>query len=323
MRYAPVSLTVKSFAKLNLYLQVLNKRKDNFHSLSTLFVRVDLADTIILKKSKDGSIKIKSSSRQVPKDKTNLCYRAAALLKQEYNLNSGIEIGLKKCIPVGAGLGGGSSNAASVLLGLNKFWNLNLTKAELVKLGAKLGSDIPFFLHQAKFALGSQRGDKIKPLISLNKLKLWFILVYPNFKVSTPLIYQKFDAYSLAGKSFSRLTPHLEEIQDGRKLKIKQGAGLTRLPCNVKILTSQMLKKGRGFEAQCLFNSLEAVTSKLYPVVNQVKNTLSGMGLEKVMMSGSGPTVFAVCNSCAQAQRLRSKLRRQYRSWQVFAVSNV
>ena len=295
-------LVIKSFAKLNLYLQVLNKRKDNFHNLNTLFARIDLADTLIFRERKDNLIKIKCSSRQVPKDKTNLCYRAAAILKQELKLSSGIEIELKKCIPVGAGLGGGSSDAASVLLGLNRFWNLNLSKTRLVKLGAKLGSDVPFFIHQAKFALGSQRGDKIEPLASLNKLKLWFILVFPDFKVSTPLIYQKFDSFLSAGRRFSQLT---------------------RPPHNVKILTSQLLKKGKAVDAQYLFNGLEFITSSLYPVVKQVKNALSTIGLDKVMMSGSGPAVFAICDSCLQARNLSNKLHKQYKSWRVFVVSTV
>ncbi|MBU4418754.1 MAG: 4-(cytidine 5'-diphospho)-2-C-methyl-D-erythritol kinase, partial [Candidatus Omnitrophica bacterium] len=255
MKQSSSVLAIKSFAKLNLYLQVLNKRKDSFHNLSTLFARIDLADTLIFRKRPDGSIKIKCDNRQVPKDKTNLCYRAAALLKQELNLSLGIEIELKKYIPVGAGLGGGSTNAASVLLGLNRFWNLGLPKTRLVNLGAKLGSDVPFFMHQAKFALGSQRGDKIKPLISLQKLKLWFILIYPNLKVSTPLIYQKFDACLPAG-------------QAGRPVG-KAFSGLTRTRCNVKMLTSELLKKGKAFGAQYLINDLQIVTTSLYPVVNQ------------------------------------------------------
>jgi len=302
MKSSSASLAVKSFAKLNLYLQVLNKRKDNFHNLSTLFARIDLADTLIFRRRRDSLIKINCRSRQVPKDKTNLCYRAAALLKQKSKIDSGVQIELKKSIPVGAGLGGGSSNAAGVLLGLNKFWNLNLSKTKLVKLGAKLGSDVPFFIHQAKFALGSQRGDKIKPLASLSKLKLWFILVYPNFKVSTPLIYQKFDSYLPAGETFSRLT---------------------RPFANVKILTSQLLKRGKAIDHGCLSNDLEAITSKLYPAVNQVKKALSNMGLDKVMMSGSGPAVFAICDSYRQAQNLRNKLGKRHKSWRVFAVSTV
>ena len=295
-------LIIKSFAKINLYLQVLSKRKDNFHNLSTLFARIDLADTLIFRKRRDSFIRIKCAHPQVPQDETNLCYRAAALLKQELNLGLGIEIELKKCIPVGAGLGGGSSNAASVLLGLNKFWNLNLPETKLVKLGSKLGSDVPFFIYQKKFALGSQRGDKIEPLVSLDKLKLWFILVYPNLKVSTPLIYQKFDSSLPVGRAFSRLT---------------------RQKHNVKLLVSQLLKSGQRLAPEFLFNSLEAITSNLYPVVNQVKNALSNIGLDKVMMSGSGPAVFAICDSCRQAQSLRNKLYKQYKSWQVFVVSTV
>jgi 4-diphosphocytidyl-2C-methyl-D-erythritol kinase len=295
MRYLSASQVRKSFAKLNLYLRLVNKRKDNFHNLSTLFARIDLADTLIFRKRADNLIKIKCNHPDVPTDATNLCYRAAALLKQERRLDFGVEIELKKCIPVGAGLGGGSSNAASALLGLNRFWNLNLPKTKLVNLGSKLGSDVPFFMHQAKFALGSQRGDKVTPLASLNKLKLWFILVYPNFKVATPLIYQKFDDYS----------------------------GLTRPRGNVKILTSQLLKKGKAVDAGCFFNSLEAITSSLYPAVNQVKNALCNMGLDKVMMSGSGPAVFAICDSRLQAQSLKNRFCKQHKSWKVFVTSTV
>ncbi|MDD5130553.1 MAG: 4-(cytidine 5'-diphospho)-2-C-methyl-D-erythritol kinase [Candidatus Omnitrophica bacterium] len=323
MKYSAASLVIKSFAKLNLYLQVLSKRKDGFHNLNTLFARIDLADTLIFKRRKDGLIKFKCDSSQVPEDKTNLCYRAAALLKQEFNLDSGIEIALKKRIPVGAGLGGGSANAASVLLGLNKLWNLNLSKNKLMNLGAKLGSDVPFFVQQVKFALGSQRGDKIKSLSSLNKAKLWFILIYPNFKVSTPLIYQKFDAYLSAGRSFPQVAPHLAQIQDNKRLNIKQVAGLTRPRCDVKMLTSELFKKGTVSDVKYLFNSLEVVTSNLYPAVYQARNALSDMGLDRIMMSGSGPSVFAVCDSLAQAQSLRNKLKKQHKAWQIFVVSTV
>lgn len=295
MKQSSSVFTVKPFAKLNLYLQVLNKRKDNFHNLSTLFCRIDLADTIILRNRQDGLIKVKCDSRNVPGDRTNLGYRAAELLKQECKSYSGLQIEIKKRIPVGAGLGGGSSDAASVLLGLNKYWNLKLSKKKLASLGAKLGSDVPFFIYNTKFALGSGRGDKIKPLAALKKLKLWFILVYPKIKVSTPLIYRKFDGFS----------------------------GLTRPSCNVKLLTSELLKNGSQINPKYFFNSLEVVTTSLYPVVNQVKNALADLGLEKIMMSGSGPAVFALCDSGKQALDLKNKLAKKYRSWQIFAVSVV
>jgi len=290
MKQAFSALAVKSPAKLNLYLEVLNKRQDNFHNLNTLFCRIDLADTIIFKRRKDGLIKIKCDSRQVPGDRTNLAYRAAALLKQEFKLDFGIDIEIKKRIPVGAGLGGGSSNAASVLLGLNKYWNLKLSKKKLANLGANLGSDVPFFIYNTKFALGSGRGDKVKPLASLDKLKLWFILICPKIKVSTPLIYRKFDSFS----------------------------GLTRPRCNVKILTSELLKKGFQIEPKYFFNSLEIVTTGLYPIINQVKKALADIGLEKIMMSGSGAAVFALCDSQRQALDLKSKLIKKHKSWQIF-----
>ncbi|MEI6831568.1 MAG: 4-(cytidine 5'-diphospho)-2-C-methyl-D-erythritol kinase [Candidatus Omnitrophota bacterium] len=302
-------LVIKSFAKVNLYLQVLNKRKDNFHNLKTLFARINLADIIILKNAQGNAIKIKCNNRGVPQDKTNLCWRAAALLKQRLKLKNGLEIEIKKFIPIGAGLGGGSSNAASVLLGLNRYWNLGLSKTKLLGLATKLGSDVPFFIHDAKFALGSNKGDKIKAVASLKQLKLWFILVYPNIKVSTPLIYQKLDSClpacpvgRAAGKAFS---------------------GLTTPQADVKILISELSRKGFRAARECFFNSLEHVTSRLYPVVNQVKNAFYGMGLERVMMSGSGPAVFGICNSQKQAQELSGKLRRKYRSWQVFVTSTV
>lgn len=295
-------LAVKSFAKLNLYLQILNKRKDNFHNLSTLFCRIDLADTIILRNRKDGLIRIKCGSRHVPCGEKNLCRRAAELLKQEFGLSFGLEIDIKKHIPVGAGLGGGSANAASTLSGLNKYWKLKLSKRKLANLGAELGSDVPFFIYNTRFALGSGRGDRIKPLASLKKLRLWFILIYPEIKVSTPLVYKEFDSCLPAGRVFSELT---------------------KPRSNVKLLTSELLKKGKGISSGCLFNDLEAVTTSLYPVVNQVKNALCGMGLEKIMMSGSGPAVFAVCDCQKQAQGLKNKLVKKYKSWQVFVVSTV
>ncbi|MFA5092683.1 MAG: 4-(cytidine 5'-diphospho)-2-C-methyl-D-erythritol kinase [Candidatus Omnitrophota bacterium] len=319
----PSLLSVKSFAKVNLYLQILNKRQDKFHNLSTLFCRIDLADAITLRNRADNLIKIKCNHKFVPIDATNLCWRAVELLKEEKKINLGLDIELKKNIPVGAGLGGGSSNAAAVLWGLNKYWKLNLSLKRLATLGAKLGSDVAFFIYNTKFAIGSQRGDKIAPLPSLRKLKLWFVLIYPNLKVSTPLVYEKFDACLLADRHFSRLTPHLVQIQDGKKLEIKQGAGLTRKKCNVKMLTSELLEKGSRFERKYLINDLEIATTSLYPVINQVKKAFSDIGLEKIMMSGSGAAVFALCNNRKQAQDLGKKLSKAHKSWQVFATSAI
>jgi len=312
----PLPQAIKSFAKINLYLQILNKRRDNFHNLSTLFCRLDLADSIIFKNRLDNLIKIKCKNKDVPKDETNLCWRAAQLLRHEKKLNFGLDIEIKKNIPVGSGLGGGSSNAASVLLGLNKYWKLNLSLKRLATLGAKLGSDVAFFIYNTKFALGSQRGDKIKPLAFLNKRKLWFILIYPNIKISTPLVYQKFDSYLSA----SELT---RPFWQSKNRDFTKRAGLTRPGCNVKMLTSELLEKGSKLDRKYLRNDLEIATLSLYPVVNQVKKAFSDMGLDKIMMSGSGAAVFAFCNNRKQAQGLSSKLKKLYKAWQVFVVASI
>ncbi|MCX5710525.1 MAG: 4-(cytidine 5'-diphospho)-2-C-methyl-D-erythritol kinase [Candidatus Omnitrophica bacterium] len=204
-------MILKSYAKLNLFLQVFKRqRKDSYHNLITLFERIDLFDSITLKKRADSKIRVICSDRNVPSGKSNLCFRAASLLQDTCGVDKGVDIIIKKRIPVGAGLGGGSSNAAATLLGLNKLWGLDLSLSRLVSLSGKIGSDVPFFIYNVPFALGTSRGDKIYPLGNMKKVRLWHLLVVPNIHVSTPLIYRKFDQFS----------------------------GLTRPVYNVKILTS-------------------------------------------------------------------------------------
>jgi len=331
MKRSHPPLFLHSFAKINLYLEVLNKRRDNFHNLNTLFCRIGLADTIILKERKDSAIKIKCNSWQVPKDKSNLCYAAAELLRQAFKLSPGLEIEIKKRIPVGAGLGGGSSNAASVLLGLNKFWELDLPQAKLMKLASELGSDVAFFVSGAKFALGTGRGEKITSLPGLGKLKLWLVLVCPRIKVSTPLIYNQLDKYfSLYSEGDTEAGPlppatpvSTAGCRSGRTRWNQGEFSLTMPRHDVKILTSELSKKGSRLKPEYLFNSLEPVTTRIYPVVDQVKKALYGIGLEKVMMSGSGPAVFAASDSLKQARDASAILRKEHKSWQIFVTSSV
>jgi 4-diphosphocytidyl-2-C-methyl-D-erythritol kinase len=140
------ALKCNSYAKLNLYLEVLNKRKDGFHNIRTIFERISLCDKIFLKSRPDGKIRITSPSKEIPKDKTNLAFKSAKILKSALNIKEGVEIKIIKNIPVSAGLGGGSSNAAATLLGLNKLWGLNLSKKRLVSFAKEIGSDVPFFI---------------------------------------------------------------------------------------------------------------------------------------------------------------------------------
>ncbi|MFA4988533.1 MAG: 4-(cytidine 5'-diphospho)-2-C-methyl-D-erythritol kinase [Candidatus Omnitrophota bacterium] len=294
MRRSFPVLAVKSFAKVNLYLRILGRRKDNFHNLDTLFARIDLHDTIRIRHREDGLIKIYCANPDVPEDSANLCSRAAEALRKKCRIGSGLDIKIDKRIPVGAGLGGGSSNAASVLLALNKYWHLRLSRKELSRIGSRIGSDVPFFIYETRFALGGAKGDRITPLDYLKHTKLWFVLVYPGIKVSTPFVYKKFDSFLLkCGK---------------KSLPCGNISRLTRNKRDVKIL---------------LYNDLESITSSLYPLVKRVKGVFCSMGLEKAMMSGSGPTVFAICDGRAHAKDLSNKLRSKHKSWQVFLSSSV
>ncbi|MCX5709510.1 MAG: 4-(cytidine 5'-diphospho)-2-C-methyl-D-erythritol kinase [Candidatus Omnitrophica bacterium] len=290
-------MVLKAYAKLNLFLQVLKpKRKDNYHNLVTLFERIDLFDSITLKKRADKKIRIICSDSSVPSGEDNLCFRAARLLQDTCGVNIGVDIVIKKRIPVGAGLGGGSSDAATILLGLNKLWGLNLSLSRLVSLSGKIGSDVPFFLYDTPFALGTSRGDKITPLGNMKKVRLWHLLVVPKRHVSTPLIYRKFDRFS----------------------------GLTRPAYNVKILTSALKKKPVVLRRGLLFNNLEAVTRKEFPQVDRLKAKLQNLiGFNSVLMSGSGPAVFGILRSKKEAVLFNRKLGAQVKRARRFLVRTV
>ena len=279
-------LTLKSYAKVNLYLKVLNLRKDGFHNIRTIFERISLYDTITFKRLKPKTIKITCTHPAVPKDAANLCWRAAKLLQDYSGTDKGVEIKITKRIPVAAGLGGGSSNAATTLLGLNKLWKLGLSRKKLLRLAAKIGADVPFFLYNTPFALGEGIGDRIKPLPRHRVRRFWHLLAVPDISVSTPLVYKGWD-----------------------KLKKNKKAGLTKPAPDVKMLLSIPL-----------FNSLEAVTLNLYPVVARVKDKLKRLGLNSVLMSGSGPAVFGVLSSRKEAVSLSRKMAKELRCRGIFVV---
>ncbi len=285
-------LKLKSYAKINLYLQVLNKRKDNFHNIRTIFEKIGLHDQIILESRRDKSIRITSNAKNIPLGPRNLAFRSAKLLQDTFGVGKGVNIRIIKRIPVGAGLGGGSSNAAAVLSGLNKLWRLKLSQSKLSGLGRRIGSDVPFFLYDTSFAQGTSRGDKIKPLSNLKRVKFWHILVVPKIMVSTPIVYKKWDRLG--------------------NLK------LTKPKSNVKMLLLGLRKSNTSLIAKALINSLEEVTAKLYPEVRDIKDRLKSLGLKATMMSGSGPAVFSLISSRKEAVVLSRKVAGLNKSWQVF-----
>jgi len=294
-------VVLKSYAKLNLYLAVLNKRKDDYHNIKTLFERVDLHDSIQLTKRADGLIKIRCADPAVPPGTNNLCYKSARLLQEKFGITSGVEIKITKRIPVGAGLGGGSSNAACTLLGLNKLWKLGLSRDKLERLAQLIGADVPFFIFNAPFAFAFGRGDKIKPLPRLNNARLFHILAVPSVEVSTPLIYKRWD----------KLCAH----QSAKK------PWLTKPFANVNILTSVISKNKLFGRPELLYNGLEAVTAGLYPEVKRIRERLAGLGVLATLMSGSGPAVFGIVSARKEALSLAALLKKQGRSMRVFVTT--
>jgi 4-diphosphocytidyl-2-C-methyl-D-erythritol kinase len=270
------SITLKSPAKINLYLRVINKRKDGFHNIETIFERVNLFDAVKIKENSLNKIRISCNSPDVPKDSSNTCFKAAQLLKNTFKINRGADIFINKRIPVAAGLGGGSSDAASVLLGLNKLWQLRLTKKQLIKLAQKIGSDVAFFTCQESFALGRGRGERIFPLKGIDTL--WHIIVAPRIKLLTAKVYDRLNL---------RLT--------------KKGV-------NVNILIHALRKNSAFLLGRFLKNDLEQAAFKIQPGLLNIKNRLEILDTQGVLLSGSGSAFFCLVNSRKQAQAVKRKL---------------
>ena len=275
---------VLSYAKLNLYLEILDKRPDGYHNLETIFERVSLADEIVIKRAPGNSIRIETDSLDIPQGPGNLVYQAAELLKKDFGISAGLVIKIKKCIPVGAGLGGGSSNAASTLLGLNYFWNLGLSAEELKEYASRLGSDVAFFIYNYPLAIGRARGERIEPWSGFKK-KLWHVIAVPQLNVSTALIYRDLD---------------VSREQTGNK----KAFGSSRI--------KNLGTNGGSFlhVKDILFNRLEEVTFKRYPQVGRLKRDLEAQGIRGVLMSGSGSAVFGMVESRKGGLRIAKILQR-------------
>jgi 4-diphosphocytidyl-2-C-methyl-D-erythritol kinase len=313
------SLNLTSYAKLNLYLKILGRRADNYHSILTLFERVSLSDQIRLKLLPQREIRISLSGLSVPQGPDNLAYQAASLLQRRFQVARGVQIHIRKHIPLSSGLGGGSSNAAVVLSGLNQLWRLNLKVKQLVALGRQIGSDVPFFLHNTSFACATHRGDEIKVLRL--PVKLCHIIVVPRIKIASSLIYKKWDqGPNLDRKPLRGLTP---PFQQGGVGVGKERAGLTNHRLIIRILKSALLKKDILLLSRLLFNSLEEVSTAMYPAISKARLALSDLGLEAISMSGSGSAVFGLIFSRKEAYALARQLKEKSRDWDVFVVRTV
>lgn len=266
-------------AKLNLYLRVIGRRPDGYHDLETLFEQIDLADEIALTPQPKG-ITVSCDDPTLDCGPENLATKAALLLQQTSGIVQGVAIHITKRIPISSGLGGGSSDAATVLLGLNQLWGLQLTTQQLHAFASQLGSDVPFFIEQVAFAIGRGRGDACESL-GHNLPTLWHVLVAPKMRLSTQAVYDGFDA-SRAGRS--------------------RESGLTGPAPSLTMCLHALRNGSLGELAEGLLNDLQPEAIRRCPVLTDLHQQLRACGSLGTLTSGSGPSVFGLCRDRSHAQ---------------------
>ena len=266
--------TQKAYAKINLLLDVTGKRSDGYHEVSMIMQSVSLFDTISFS-LRNAGISLSSNRQDLPCDSSNLAFRAAELLRRECGVDKGIHIDLIKRIPMAAGLAGGSSDAAAVLRGLNELWRLSLSANDLEQLAARLGSDVPFCLWGGTVH-ATGRGEKLEPLADFAGVGV--VLAHPPLHVSTAWVYGNFQMGMATNQPDVRL--------------MRRAASQNDFPA----------------VAQNLYNALEMVTIPAYPQLGDIKTALSQAGASGVLMSGSGPTVFALTPNLTEAGKLATRL---------------
>jgi 4-diphosphocytidyl-2-C-methyl-D-erythritol kinase len=272
------SLTLPSFAKINWTLEVLGRREDGYHELRTILQTLSVADELRLTPTA-GEIEIVCDNSDVPCDETNLIYRAAVLLRDLTGVRRGVRVELTKRIPLGAGLGGGSSNAGVTLIALQKVWNVTPAPLDLFRLGSQLGADVPFFLLGGT-GLGVGRGDEVYALPDINFNCL--LLVNPGLHVPTREIY-------------GALGSELTRPSRAAKMPLSLEAAYLSISRPDELLTT-------------LRNDLERPAFERYPLIGEIKARLRRAGARAALMSGSGSTVFAVFESDAARERARGEL---------------
>jgi len=273
-RYAD-DLVVWAPAKVNLFLEVLGKRFDGYHEIATLMVAVSLYDTLVFKEEPSGDIQLRCSVSDLSPGPENLVMRAAQLVQEHTGCKRGVVIRLIKRIPIGAGLAGGSTDAAATLAGLNQLWHLGLETKDLAGLAAQLGSDVPFFF-ATPVAWCTGRGELVLPLELGKTLNL--VLVCPRFGMATADVYRNVTVP--------------DEPRTGDEIRGAVTAGQTE-------------EIGR-----LLHNRLQPVAERLCPALTHFRDRLADLGAAGHLMSGSGSSYFALCRHGAEARRIARELRQ-------------
>lgn len=283
-------MKLKAFAKINLGLDVVRKREDGYHEVRMIMQTVGIFDRLELKMQAEPGIRVSTNLSFLPNDESNLVYKAARLLMDEKGVKEGLSIQLEKHIPVAAGMAGGSSDAAAVLVGVNRMFNMGFSMEELMKRGVKIGADVPYCVMRGT-ALSEGIGEILAPLPPMPDCSI--LVAKPPVSVSTKFVYENLHVDSLAKH------PDI----DGMIKAIREES------------LSGIVKR--------MENVLETVTEKNYPVIRELKEYMMGAGAMGALMSGSGPTVFGIYDDAAKAEKARDDLRQTGMARQVYLTSPV
>ena len=284
----PSSITVHAPAKINLILRILDRRSDGYHNLWSVMQTVALEDEVQIRAASPGGIRLTCDTELLSTDSSNLVYRAAAAVLDQASLSLGLDVELRKRIPMGAGLGGGSSDAAATILGLNQLLKLGWSREQMQSVAEQLGSDVPFFLF-APAAVVSGRGEAVKPVWM--EESRWVVLAKPGFGVETKWAYRELAASRTDARPLS--SPHLAIDRQSR------------------LTWTQLVTAAE--------NDFEAPVFARYPVLREIKDALRTQGADLALLSGSGATMFGIFSTESAARRAHAHLAQDHRL-QVFVV---
>ena len=282
------SIKALSPAKINLFLEIIGRRRDGYHEIETIMQCVNLFDEITIKPAEKG-ITIKSNCNCLPTDRRNTVYKAISLIKKKTGLKCGVAVTIKKNIPIGAGLGGGSSNAATTIVAMNRLFNLNLTHKGMDTIAKQIGSDVPFFL-SGSTALCTGRGEKVQPL-RFNR-KMHYVLLYQNIFMSTKKVYKN----------------------------VKKC--LTMQKADVNIFSNLLLRGSWQEVGSALFNRLECPALALNKKLKRAKTMMQKLGFLGVLMTGSGSGIYGLCKSKKDAVNKAAALK-ELTTGDVFILSSI
>lgn len=281
-------IKLKALAKINLGLDVLRKREDGYHEVRMIMQTIHMYDQIMLTQTSEPGIKVQTNVDFLPVNEDNLVYKAAKLLMDEFRITNGVNIWLRKFIPTAAGMAGGSSDAAAVLVGVNRMFQLGLSKEDLMKRAVTIGADVPYCVMRGT-ALAEGIGEILTPLPAIPPC--YILIVKPPVSVSTKFVYTNLKANEL------KVHPDI----DGQIAAIREG-NLERM-------------------CRCMGNVLETVTIPAYPIIGRIRDEMIACGALNAMMSGSGPTVFGIFDDREKAEAAAGKLRGERGTGQVFLTT--